>query len=89
MDKKLAETLKNMMENNGEEAEIYEDYSGRAMYGKTTTGLVIDHAALLLTVIIADAADLTNDDPEWGPVSMFENTKQLKMDNMGTQTIIY
>ena len=89
MERKLAEVLKNMMENAGEEAEVYEDYSGRNMMGKTTTGLVIDHVALLLTVIITNAQDLVHDDLEWGPTATFEDTDQIKTDNIGRQIIIY
>jgi len=34
--------LVNALQDNGFEAETYEDYSGRGMYGETTTGVVSD-----------------------------------------------
>jgi hypothetical protein len=34
--------LMNFLENQGFDAKLYEDYSGRGMYGNTTTGVTTD-----------------------------------------------
>lgn len=36
------ELIQECAESNGDELSVYEDYSGRGMYGATTTGLVVN-----------------------------------------------
>ena len=36
------ELIQECAESNGDELSVYEDYSGRGMYGDTTTGLVVN-----------------------------------------------
>jgi len=37
-----AQKLMNFLQDNGYEANLYENYSGRYMYGRTTTGVTTD-----------------------------------------------
>ena len=85
MDLELAKEIVNLMENFGEEAELYEDYSGKGMFGKTTAGVVVDNFNVLLTCIITNADSLVDCHGE--PV--FEDIQNVKHDNMGVQIIIY
>lgn len=81
MDRELAEAIVEAIENNGGEAELREDYSGRGMYGKTTTGVVFDGD---LVSAIINNADLfvEDDDPKF-------ETRSLCEDSMGLSRIIY
>lgn len=88
MDKELAEKLVEMLNNEGDEAEVYEGYSGRGMYGKTTTGVVCDGLGLLLTICICRADELVVNDAENYPSPMFSPT-EFSTDSMGQDTIIY
>jgi len=82
MDAKLAETLADFVD-----AEIYEDYSGRGMFGKTTTGLVVDNITELLAAVINNADLLVEQDDEY-PEALF-SINGFRVDSMGTQTIVY
>ena len=42
MDVNNAKELVKILQDKGWEAELYENYSGRGMYGKTTTGVTTD-----------------------------------------------
>ena len=88
MQKELAQLLVEIMEDAGEEASIYENYSGRGMYGRTTTGLVVDNLALLLTNVIANAERLSDYDNEWLEAK-FPNINSLRYDSLGNQIILY
>lgn len=85
---KAAQFLVNVMENAGETAELYENYSGRGMYGKTTTGVTVSHPLLLITTLIEYIKQME-------PESFAEDRKNipdietLRWDNMGMDTIIY
>jgi hypothetical protein len=53
MTRELAETIKKCLEMDEEEVEIYENYSGKGMYGRGTTALTgsITISAILSSVI--------------------------------------
>jgi hypothetical protein len=80
----------------GYDMEIYEDYSGRGMFGDTTTGVVCDSLRDFLAAVsekfyemILDAKDLGEDyDTEDAKVLM-ENVGRIRLDNLGTSLIIY
>jgi hypothetical protein len=80
MDKDVAIALMNQIQENWGEARLYEDYSGRGMFGATTTGLVVDsveeaHVALgVLTEIGDEDLDLPGG---------------FRSDNLGLSYIIY
>lgn len=55
MDKKIAEIIVKACHANGYEAEIYEGYSGRGMYGEETVGVTVDNKSELIESIINDS----------------------------------
>jgi len=85
MDLKLAKTLQGLMEDTGEYAEIFYDYSGRCMYGKSTTGLIVKHIELLIAVIIESPDRFVDDDSD--PV--FPDVGKIRFDNVGAEKIVY
>lgn len=85
MDRKLAEVLCQIMSDEGEDARIYEKYSGRHMHGKHTTGIVVDNVIMLTTRIIAHADQLVDENGE----PLFAEISDLRQDNLGTQMILY
>jgi hypothetical protein len=101
MNIELARLLKNICEDVGnQECEIREDYSGRGMYGKTTAGIVIDSVPLLVADILqwvsgnigkhqtVSEGDTNAGIDEWlgGEIP---DVSDLRVDNMGNQTILY
>ena len=84
MDIELAKKLVEILEDRGEEASLYEAYSGRGMYGRTTAGVVCDGLGTLLQVVIEDAPQFVEDD-----YPMFDNISGFNTDSMGMSTIIY
>ena len=83
MDRKLAELLIEQDPTN--EAEIYEEYSGRGMYGKSTTGVVANDALALFVNLLEAVAD--------GYVSVEDLEEiefgELSTDSMGLDLIVY
>lgn len=73
-----------LVDNANDHAEIYENYSGRGMFGSTTTGVVCDNPINLLLVAVEY---MKNENPE--DVEDIEVPCQLRTDNMALQTIIY
>ena len=69
----------------GYESKINEDYSGRHMYGETTTGVVIDNNVNLMSIIIS-CADLF---VENGKAIFDEMDGDIKSDTMGRDQTIY
>jgi hypothetical protein len=88
MELRTAQTLVDLIENNGEEAELHEDYSGRGMYGDTTSGIVLDDPSQILAAIcriVGEGGRIDNDLKE-----MAEDLESgFRTDSMGMQTICY
>ena len=83
MTKQNAQFLKDCLEYSGEEGELYEDYSGRNMYGKTTCGVVFDHETLLMTAVLSflkENPELAKEIPEFD---------KIQADNIGRSIIWY
>ena len=87
MEKELAEKLVELLNDEGDEAEVYEGYSGRGMYGKSTTGVTCSSLALLLAVVINRADEFCEEKEGW-PEPKFSTT-EFSYDSMGRDTIIY
>lgn len=85
MDIALAKVLVNIVEESGEQASIYDRYSGRGMYGDTTTGIVIDHLLYLTMALITQAHLLVDENGD----AIFVDIEQLRCDNLGKQFILY
>lgn len=72
------------------EVEIYEEYSGRGMFGRTTTGITGITPTQLCQLVINYASEFCMYDEDGGGFveSMFE-IDQLRSDNLGLDMIIY
>ena len=51
MNKDLALAIVDAINSSGGDANIYEDYSGRGMYGQTTTGVVVESGDIIASII--------------------------------------
>lgn len=93
MNRELAEALVQALEDEGIDAELREDYSGRGMYGKTTAGVVFDgDIGGVLQAVINNATCFIQEEDE--PVDFFDlcerfSVGNLRTDGMGLQTILY
>ena len=72
------------------DGEVYEDYSGRGMYGKTTYGVVVSSELKLLRNVLEYMAENGTEEGWFGEVfdSDFLN-KDIRVDNMGLDIILY
>ena len=78
MDKQVAKRIVDACKNQGHNADIYEGYSGRCMYGEETVGVTVDNKSELIQSIINES-------------ELFDglNINELRSDSMGLETIIY
>lgn len=68
------------------DGEIYENYSGRGMFGKTTTGVVLSKELDFFEF----ARVLIEDDVDFLPKGVLEDLEnRLKVDNLGMDLIYY
>ena len=85
MDMELAEMIIEAMENNGHEAELRSNYSGRGMFGKSTHGIIIECGiGVVMAAVISNADIFVDDDGE--PIFVIES---IRSDSMGLGTILY
>lgn len=89
MDKRIAEIIVEACEENDVEASIYEDYSGRGMYGKTTTGVVVSGSACDVLVAVIQSAHLFCHECCESDEDALLNLRSIRQDNMGRDMIIY
>jgi len=80
-----------ILENQGYESSVYEDYSGRAMYGATCTGITTDASGPRVGMAVAVAVHEIAVESE-----VFEDPLEIAMqmcpsrtDSMGLSTIYY
>ena len=80
MDIKLAEQIVKIVNEDGGDAELYENYSGRGMYGKTTTGITGTTGREVYFAVInrTQTCELESDFPT-----------SFRSDSMGLSTILY
>jgi len=90
MDYTLAKALVATLEEEGEAGYIYENYSGRGMYGVRTTGVVCDSLAHLLTAVIANPSFIAHSDGDGGlnATPVFD-PDPLRFDHLGRDIIVY
>lgn len=77
-----AEALVNVIEGLGYKAEVYDDYSGRGMFGRTTAGVVTDMSKALVEGAVEEMVEedtLDDAEPFLG----------LNQDSMGLDIILY
>lgn len=83
-----------------DEVTLHEDYSGRGMFGATTTGLVLDSPSCVFALIavasvrVKEAQEFAEDDSDRDAVELdwedfCQELKGLKQDNLGRGTILY
>jgi len=81
----LAEKLVYVLGEMGYEADVYEDYSGRFMYGKSTDAVeTIAPITEILRAVIMFAEEFIDED-----VAMFEEIDGIRVDNLGLNMIYY
>lgn len=92
MELKHAEFIVNILENAGEEATIRKDYSGRGMYGDTTTAIETDlHPVQWIPIIFAWVNENIHEEPSadvWGG-GQIPDFDSFRIDNMGLGWVIY
>lgn len=84
-----AELVKNAAYDNGYDISIYKEYSGRGMFGKTTTGLVCPDINVLIKVIAFASKMFTPDDNYLFFEDFLNDLLPVKMDNLGNDFIFY
>ena len=85
MELELAKKIVDLIEEFGEEAYLYEDYSGRFMYGNTTAGVVCKGIGIILRLVIENASEFVDEDG----YPMYELIGEFATDSMGLSTIVY
>jgi hypothetical protein len=91
MKKVLAEAIVRLMEEQGHEASIYENYSGRAMLSKETTGIVVGNIGIIMSAIVSDALEESSilrelaENDEMSPLDV----NAFSVDNLGFDIIVY
>lgn len=84
MTRELAEVICTIIVNEGDEAELYEKYSGRGMFGRHTTGITTNLTLSRVFGLIIGNAEKLCDNGE----SMFV-AEDLSQDQLGMDYIIY
>ena len=90
MELKTAEFLKDQIENIGESCEIHEDYSGRGMFGNTTTGIVVENVSHVMRALAEFAksnSGLELTEEEF--VALDDIAGGFRSDSMAMDTILY
>jgi len=89
----MKEQLKKLIKEFCEESdyELYENYSGRFMYGRTCIGIVTDvnSLGLMYDLTAFIFQNLDEDEIEMNSQDIREFIGNAKMDNMGLSMIIY
>lgn len=86
MDLKLAELLCSILEDEGEDVSIDEEYSGRGMYGDTTAAITGDFSPSILLMLVLERVK-----DGWLTEDVLEDVKlkSLRQDSMGLGVVIY
>jgi hypothetical protein len=88
MRQQTAEMLVSAGEDLGIECRVYEDYSGRGMYGKTTWAIVVP-CQLSVVALAARAVQVAMGAGDEGDVdSIIEDVDRLSSDGMGRDSVI-
>ena len=87
MELKHAQFLVAAADYNGNEATLRKDYSGRGMMGKTTVGVVVDHALILFADVVTYIKEMSLENPDF--LKEVPDFESFHTDNMGQGFIIY
>jgi hypothetical protein len=72
------------------DAEVMEGYSGRGMYGKETTGVVLDRAEDAIVAVIQQAhLFVEGEEDDDALYDAITDLTSISRDNMGIRTVIY
>lgn len=85
MEIKTARFLENAANHNCSDLDVYEDYSGRGMFGRTTDGVVVDNVEQMLFDVLQYVKDNTNVRAELQNIHL----SSFRIDNMGRKIILY
>ena len=83
MERQIAELIEDFCD-----AEIYEGYSGRGMYGRETTGVTVNSLSEVAASMIANAEEVAVRVAELKAAGV-EMPTGFRQDSMGYDTIIY
>ncbi len=94
MELRIAEKVVEFLQDNGYEAEVREDYSGRGMFGKTTVGIETNAPGTLIGWLVAKSIiDENYGDAEAGVDALddfnFRRDLPMRWDSMGLAMIYY
>lgn len=89
----VAKAIEKAGQDLGFEMSVYENYSGRGMYGSATTGIVYDNLSDLLQATAQAMADIL-DESEGSNESLDDESfivelGQIRQDQMGRSGIVY
>lgn len=71
------------------ECSMYEDYSGRGMFGNTTTGLVIENLNDLYQIVAVASVRVKEDESDLSWEDFCEDLGTWRQDSLGRSTILY
>lgn len=89
MELHAAELVKKAADYNDYDISIYKEYSGRGMFGETTTGLVCSDINVLIKVIAFASKMFTPDDNYLFFEDFLNDLLPVKMDSLGKDVIFY
>jgi len=87
----FAAKIAELAHNEGLDVKVYEDYSGRGMYGDTTTGLVGATGDIMvgLALYAFDLGEASDEESDESIQNLVDDLRNLCQDNMGRSLIFY
>jgi hypothetical protein len=96
MEYKLAENLKFFIEeyvDSETEVKIYENYSGKGMFGKTTTGIEVENPYAVFFALGMIRSEQDKEEIETNPdkelLELDTNYENIQIDSLGIRYIVY
>ena len=89
MDKHIAEGIEEGAQDFGKEVEVREDYSGRGMYGETTTALIASDISDVIVGMIQYAVYMKEEENDDAIDLLCETVEYLRTDQMGLGIVVY
>ena len=86
----IAELIAGTAKENGmDDVSLRKDYSGRCMYGQTTTAIVCDKLGDFLAAVALAGACLMDMDVNVSAEDLAEAMQNIRMDSMGRGIVLY
>jgi len=89
MDKHIAEGIEEGAQDFGKEVEVREDYSGRGMYGDTTTALIASDISDVIVGMIQFAVNMKEAEDDETIDLICKTAEHLRTDQMGLGIVVY